>query len=133
MSHNNTTVQGIAPLANADIPLTLSSVVLPSGDGVLGYDGVGYTSLPTTPSLTWSRKASVFTVATAGSFSTSAYYYDTTSKWAWEWRTGSSAEILAGGARCPSAATEINPNARLNNERKRRLFFFIIKLNKVNK
>lgn len=112
MSHNNTTVQGIAPLANADIPLTLSSVVSPGGDGVLGYDGAGYTSLPTTPSLTWSRKASVFTVATAANFTTSAYYYDTTSKWAWEWRTGSSAEILAGGA---SITLAVSPPTAITN------------------
>lgn len=105
MSHNNTTVQGIEPLANADIQLTLSSVVSPGGDGVLGFDGADYTAVPVAQSLTWSRKASVFTLATAGAFSTSAYYYDTTNKWAWIWRTGSSTELVDGGASITLAAS----------------------------
>jgi len=112
MGHNNTTINGIPPQANADIPLTLSSVVSPGGDGVLGFDGADYTAVPVAPSLTWSRKASVFTLATVGAFSTSPYYYDTTTKWAWQWRTGSSTELLAAGVSIPSA---VSPPAAVTN------------------
>ena len=109
MSHNNTTINSIKPQANADIPLTLSSVVSPSGDGVLGYDGADYTAVPVAPPLTWSRKASIFTVATAASFTTSEYYYDTSTKWAWIWRVSSSAEILASGVTISTAVANPAP------------------------
>lgn len=112
MSHNTTTVQGIAPLANANIPLTLSSVVAPSGDGVLGFDGTDYTSISTPAPLTWSRKASIFTVATASTVTSSANYYNTSTKWAWLWRSASSAELLASGV---ALRTSTSPPSPLSN------------------
>ena len=109
MSHNNTTINGILPQANADIPLTLSSVVPPSGDGVLGFDGTTWSVVEGAVSLDWAHAADIFSRANIGSFSTSTYYYNTTNQWAWIWRAGSSTELLAGGVSIAVATTNPAP------------------------